>query len=384
MIREIVARLSHSDDAVRIAAIASLAGLRPDEADWDIVVHVARCLERPGECGTAALSRLVDLGDRGADLTAALQMALYRLRNRRPDGSCPALEFLRKAVPLWENGTWKAARLEPYTGTLVDLLVERDPRPEAEVAADLLVLTAARSPDSVSTSLFIRWPDMPGEVFRRLLRRLDPKIVKTAHRVKPDQHPRSVRQAMDGIQDARGPLLVVQGQYSPAPSQAIRVGILEGGRVLSDLWLKSADWDVLVGSLRQRCDVRTGEWDVMYATGWGLAWTSDAGPFEVWNGEGRLAWREGNDFVIRPNLDLPVAAIDHVHAYLREGWVLRGVECVMREGGAICVAEVRDEIPTIDPTYDDLNIACEASWAVSLARAIGRGIGLPVRYDEPL
>ncbi len=126
-----------------------MANLRLEEADWDVAVHLAYCLERPGECGAAALARLIDLGNLGAILTAALQIALYRLRDRRADSPSCALDFLRKAIPLWKNGRWKPVNLAPYTGTLVDLVENRDPGPEAEVAADLLDMAAVLSPDAV-------------------------------------------------------------------------------------------------------------------------------------------------------------------------------------------------------------------------------------------
>ncbi|MBI2901564.1 MAG: hypothetical protein HYY17_15380 [Planctomycetes bacterium] len=379
---EVARLLEHKDDAIRRAALGQMIHMRPEEAAWEILVRLPAFLEREDDLRPAAFETIRTLAERGIDMTAVFQICLYALRYKDEKTREWPLRFVRDAIRKRYR-----INLDPYTGKLVDILIERAPGPEAEAAVELLDRAAATDPEGVSTSLFIRWPDEPTPLFKRLLRRLkrrDPNIVKEARRTKPDLQPVSVRRILKGVRGAAGPFLVVQGQYSPSPSQSVRIGILQENKVLADAWLATADFHELVNSLAKKAAVRTGEWDVMYATGWGLAWTTDRPPFELWDSEGRLAWQEGDEFRVRAGGRCRIADLLHIEAYLEEGWVLRGVRCVLRNGDRIGLAEVRDMISTIDPTYDGINIMCEASWTVSVAGAVGAALGVPVVKDEAL
>lgn len=179
------------------------------------------------------------------------------------------------------------------------------------------------------------------------------------------------------------PLLVARGQYAPT-GEAIRVGLLRAGRCLADAWVVDADVDELVRALRCDHEVRVGEWDVMYATGWSYAWATDPGPVFLMDSAGLLAWSEGADLLTREGGRCPAAAIVDVEVYLEEGWSVRGVRVRVEGGPPLPIAEERDPFALIDPTYDGLNLMCDASWAVGLGRALGAALRVPVALDEDL
>ena len=300
-------------------------------------------------------------------------------------GRCQAL--LRAWLTARRAGDEERLDLGRCTSTLAELVVGRDPSPEAELAADLLLRAASTHPQAVSLSLFVRWTEGQGPAFRRLvagLEALDPAIVAAARREQPELHPVPAARVLEDLRAQAGPFLVVEGQTSPQPRVSIRVGVLRGAQVLFDGWIPPADLAALVEGLRPRGPVRRGEWDVMYATGWSLAWTDDGGPLEVWDREGLLLRQEQAALASRDGARCPVAEVARVHAYLEQGWVVRGVRCELRDGGALPVAEQQDRISELDPTYDGLSLMFEASWASSLAAALGKALGVPVAVDPPL
>lgn len=302
-------------------------------------------------------------------------------------GRCQAL--LRAWLTARRAGDEERLDLGRCTSTLAELVVGRDPSPEAELAADLLLCAASTHPQAVSLSLFVRWTEGQGPAFRRLvggLEALDPAIVAAARREQPELHPVPAARVLEELRAPSGPLLVVEGQTSPQPRVSIRVGVLRGAQVLFDGWIPPADLATLVEGLRLQGPVRRGEWDVMYATGWSLAWTDDGGPLEVWDRAGLLLWQEPEQAALasRDGARCRVAEVARVRAYLEQGWVVRGVRCELGDGRALPVAEQQDRISELDPTYDGLSLMCEASWARSLAAALGQALGVPVAVDPPL
>jgi hypothetical protein len=122
----------------------------------------------------------------------------------------------------------------------------------------------------------------------------------------------------------------------------------------------------------------------MYATGWSRAWTTDGAPFILWGRGGREVWQEGDELVLAGGRRLARAECAEVEAFLAEGWVVRGVRLHTRAGELVVLAEERDEISLVDPTYDGINLMFEAGWTVSLSRALAAALGVPATADEDL
>jgi len=179
-----------------------------------------------------------------------------------------------------------------------------------------------------------------------------------------------------------GPLVLAGNQYSPSPGK--RVLVFRDGTLLADRWVRASELTRLEAALAKDRRVRRGECDAMYATGWSCLWTVDGPPLEVWDPEGSLVRQEGDLLRFRNGDSCRAIDVARVHGYLEDAWVTRGVRCVLKGGASITVAEDKDSFVLVDPTYDGLNITCDAAWVVSLARALGKALGAPVQTDEPL
>jgi len=183
-------------------------------------------------------------------------------------------------------------------------------------------------------------------------------------------------------------ILLAIGQFWPAPCTNRRLGMFSISAAafdcLADAWITLEELDALDAALRSRGVVRTGEWDVMYATPWSFAWTTDSGAFSLWDRSGRLLWIDGSMIMRRGAGAVARDAIEHVHAFLEDAWVKRGVALVAKDGTRHSVAVEEDPISKLDPTYDGISIMLEAGWAVSLATAIAAALGVPMKKDEPL
>lgn len=202
--------------------------------------------------------------------------------------------------------------------------------------------------------------------------------------MKPHESPTDPSSVLAQLPAGKSPFLLACGQYSPLPDQVERVGILQGSRCLADHWLRTEDISPLAHALRGSRKVRRGQWDVMYATRWKYAWTTDGRPVEVWDRKGRLLWQEGTrlQFGTAPGVD--VETLVGVEADLSDDWVHRRVRLVTAGSKPITVAAQTDRISLIDPTYDGFNILCDAAWTVSLANAIAAALDLPLRKHPAL
>jgi hypothetical protein len=116
----------------------------------------------------------------------------------------------------------------------------------------------------------------------------------------------------------------------------------------------------------------------MHATGWSFAWSDDSGELVVVDGEGRLAWREGEMIVWRDGARVERVEVAAVEPYVGDNWVRRGVRVRLRDGSIRDVAYEDDQSPLIVPFYDGLNLMAETSWTHDLARAVSRGLGPPI------
>lgn len=174
-------------------------------------------------------------------------------------------------------------------------------------------------------------------------------------------------------------------------SSAARIGVLEVGDgrpvLRADVWLADDELQRLREELHDRGDVRTGRWDVLFATRWRLAWTDDGEPFALWDRRGRRA--EVIDDTLRVRLGSaahawPCSDLVAVEVHLAAAWVLREVRITRRDGGPVIVARQREWFAASDPTYDMLELGFDAWWAVELAQELARRLVLPLRIPEPL
>jgi hypothetical protein len=179
-----------------------------------------------------------------------------------------------------------------------------------------------------------------------------------------------------------GPLVLAENQYSPSPGR--RVLVFRDGTLLADRWVKASDLPQLEAALATGRRVRRGECDAMYATGWSYLWTVDGPPLEIWDHEGTLVRQDGDLLRFRGGDSCRAIDVAHVHGYLEDAWVTRGVRCVLKSGTSITVAEDKDSFVLVDPTYDGLNISFDAAWVVSLARALCTVLAVPLQTDDPL
>lgn len=176
---------------------------------------------------------------------------------------------------------------------------------------------------------------------------------------------------------------VVRGQYGPE-GLVERIGLLRAGAVLVDAWMVPAQRHRLVRALAAQRPVRVGEWDVMYATGWSVAWSTDAGPFEAFTPGGPLARVEGEGLWIRGGRTLALDELQRVEVYLSADWVERGVQLRLTSGEEVEVESQREPFALFDPTYDGIDLMFDASWAESLGQALARGLGVDLEVAEDL
>lgn len=212
----------------------------------------------------------------------------------------------------------------------------------------------------------------------------------------PDPPPRPLDEVLFQVASAtreRG-LLVVVGQYAPNPRRAVRVLVItrDGApRSVLDAWMRPEDLGPLATALGRPPEVRAGASDAMYATRWKLAWTTDAKtvenapPFELWTPRGLVAHvsRDGA-FLDTIEGPLPRARIKRIEGYLSKGWVERGVRVVLEGRSSHLLARQLEPMAAVDPTYDGLDLMCDASWVRSLAESLAGALDVAVDVADGL
>jgi hypothetical protein len=182
-------------------------------------------------------------------------------------------------------------------------------------------------------------------------------------------------------------LLVATGQYAPVGQD--RVGVLD---VTNEPELA---WDGFVvreripafrEALTERNTIWPGELDFMYATPWTLAWTTEPAPLRIWNGEGELLSLDGDTLRVKSSpTSLAAKGVRSVEVWLANGWVTRGVSLhVASSSNPIEVVQQDEPMASFDPTYDGINLMCDAAWAVSLGKTIAKTLGVPCKLDKDL
>jgi hypothetical protein len=371
-----------------------LAGLRSYQSfGWDLLIRIPEFWEQSDRVAQSAYDLALSLGDRGVELTAFAQASLRKLRGGGTAlGLRLARRFLQRGLARWRSKPgWVPVDWRPYASDLVELLKGE----RRALAMGLLRLAlehdGERFASGLSTSLFIRWTELPEEVHAELARELEPLapgLLKRSERKQPERTPLSAAEVIERLADAEPPYVMATGNVSPEPGRATRCLFyrISGQDLapLDEMWVKDSALPGVLERLRARGPTWQASCDAMYATAAERIWINE--PFTYWEDLKRRIWREG-DVLFCGSERIPVPDLLFVEAYLEQGWVLRGVRLWMRKDGAarsLKLAEVEDHISEIDPTYDGINISLETEWAVTMAGALSRALGIPLKKDEAM
>jgi len=185
---------------------------------------------------------------------------------------------------------------------------------------------------------------------------------------------------------SRRRLLLAEGEYSPSPSTARRWFVIavdtERPEELAVVWLEEAQRERLEAELRSRHEVTEGMCDAMYATDWKICWTrAHPGSCRVWKRDGlccevdgeRLRWDEQS---------LSAGEVDAVEGYVSGNWSERELRLRLRDGQKVLLEKQKDWRGSLDPTYDALNLWCDAAWLMDSARALAEALGVPAECHE--
>lgn len=178
-----------------------------------------------------------------------------------------------------------------------------------------------------------------------------------------------------------GPCWVVDGAWGPHGGSIRRTFVVESPeeapRVAWLGWLDAEDAHQLsriLGARRADGALGTGP-------GWTLLWTCDGGPLQVIDKQGLLLRAHRGLAEIR---GIGTVRPARVEAWADSDWVRRGVRLVDLLGDELVLA-VHHGWEAVDPTYDWLDLDCDAGWASAVASAIGRALGVAVHvsWDDP-
>jgi len=190
-------------------------------------------------------------------------------------------------------------------------------------------------------------------------------------------------------------LVVAKGQYSPYPHESERVFFYASDRRtgqlkhLLDSWLPPRVYQSVLDSIPGDIHVTTGSCSAM----------AIGRPVHVWAQQGPdlLLWKKGRlvGKFNHQSSELRTGYFGKWHSYtndelscshgfLSSNWLKRGVRLCDKDGKCIVAVQTRDPIVFIDPTYDSLDLMCDASWVPDLAKSVAYATGLPVELDAPL
>ncbi|HVO31011.1 MAG TPA: hypothetical protein VMV18_09755 [bacterium] len=184
------------------------------------------------------------------------------------------------------------------------------------------------------------------------------------------------------------PFLVGRGEM-PVGGERWRCGVLaipENARP----WLV---WDgPLLQSEREALTRTLGAWpgqlDFMAATPWKYAWTVPPAPFRLWREKGLRCAVDGDVIRVRRVVGMEqvarVADARAVEVELSADWTLRRVLLHLAGREPLLIAKQADAFPTIDPTYDGINLMFDASWALDVARSLAAALKVETRIPDAL
>lgn len=193
----------------------------------------------------------------------------------------------------------------------------------------------------------------------------------------------------DGLVEKPLKLLVARGMYSPLPNTAWRyIVIVPSAKPveLTSAWMKKTEHGTLIRALAEQVDVVVGQCDAMYSTPWNLAWFVDEeGRFGLWTPEERLlAVSGGHVLMTNRNGKSEASDISTVIGWLSRDWTQREVRLRFKGGEEVRVTRQVDRQPLDDPTYDGLDLSCDAAWLVEVTRSIAVALGVPFELHPDL
>lgn len=188
-------------------------------------------------------------------------------------------------------------------------------------------------------------------------------------------------------------VVVATGQYSPNPEHAQRTLFFteqkERLTKIVDTWLSPDATGDVIRMLRHQVRVATGSCSAMYTTKAAVVWADCGDELRLWR-HGRLVARfKARETELRPWLIGPWrkfnnAHFSFTHGFLSNSWLQRGVRLQRKAGGSVAIANMIDPIVFFDPTYDGMDLMCDANWVPDLARAISEITTVPLKLDSPL
>lgn len=198
----------------------------------------------------------------------------------------------------------------------------------------------------------------------------------------------AARAELDGLRAQGKEVLAAKADYhSEVGLRVLLLAVAEGHlKERADLWLAPDDLARLclgpAAPTPARCDA-------MYADRWSHTWCSQPDRLRLW-GRRRLLLEAGQGTVrlapgwLRQGRTLSVAGLRHIHGWLSDDWIKRGISLVPVDAAPLVIVTRREMAAALDPTYDALDLLCDASWVRQLALALGDVTGLPVELDEDL
>lgn len=188
-------------------------------------------------------------------------------------------------------------------------------------------------------------------------------------------------------------LVVAKGQYSPYPRESERVLFFaeknDRLKPLLDTWLPPRVYQAVLDALPAGISVAIGSCSAMALNKPAHVWASKGRDLHLWK-RGRLVGKFGSQHSeLRCGWtgkwrSIPNAELSCAHGFLSPNWLQRGVKLCRKDGQCYMAAHARDPIVFIDPTYDNMDLVCDASWVPDLAKSVAFATGLAVQLDFPL
>lgn len=186
--------------------------------------------------------------------------------------------------------------------------------------------------------------------------------------------------------------VLVKGQYSPDPEKSERTIIFSMlGPYLwkvADVWLSPSGHAELHSRLGGTSTIFSGSCDAMYATSARHVWAVVNQELHLWRRRILIARFSAREVVRRRGLVAwsthPIQSFTCCHGYASLTWAKRGVALERTLGRRVVIAETTELAALIDPTYDGIDLMCDAGWIGDLVRAITAVTSLPEKLDEGL
>jgi len=207
----------------------------------------------------------------------------------------------------------------------------------------------------------------------------------------PHEMPLQRDQAMALLNEARlNGAVIVKAQYSPSPTKVERTLVYRAHgqrlRKVADVWLAPETYNEV---LNQFPNASLGSCSAMYSTIPEYVWAQRDNELRLWHNGTITARFTNQECHTRGNLISlwavsPNSSFAGVHAFLSKTWIRRGVRLERKFGRSVNVAMAKEPMAFLDPTYDGIDVMCDASWAADLAAAIASITGIKLIVDKGL